>query len=503
MGEFDDMNNMHGTDGAGDMNGRESDVYGGGSEHCEQNNYSNMSTKDYMNSMAERAGRGYIYNEQVYHSAESINDRPSEKNKSKVRKAGKTGRNNGKAGRFIKRSVAVVASAAVFGGVAGGVFNYISGDNVKALLDKNTEVSSETTSESTTETTTENANTIVPTVSVESDGNSDGQSLDVSDIASGVMPSIVAINIKTVEEVQNFFGQIQQYEAEGSGSGIIIGQNDTELLIVTNNHVVSSAETVSVSFIDDEVYEAKVKSTDSDNDLAIVVVKLDDLSADTLSQIKVAQLGSSDDLKVGEQVVAIGNALGYGQSVTTGIVSAKDRVTDTNSIPLIQTDAAINPGNSGGALINMNGEVIGINSSKYADTDVEGMCYAIPISAVQDTLDELMSRETREKVDEEHRGYLGIGCQSVTDEVSEVYGIPEGVLISEVYEGSAADLAGLKKNYIITKFDGQSVSTADELSSVMEYYAIGEEVEVTYKVLKDDTYVEKTAMVTLGRMVTN
>lgn len=479
-----------------------------------ENDYSNMSTREYMSSMAQKAyeqstyantgtqDTGYAY-EQPDGGAQSYYRNESDVGGSGGSRKKKDKKKKGKTGAVLKRGVAVVVSAALFGGVAGGVFNVVSGDRIEELRDAGT------TTEAVLEESKEDAEAIVgtgedviPTVSMESDGKSGGQTYDVSDIAESVMPSIVAINIKTVEEVQNFFGQIQQYEAEGSGSGIIIGENDTELLIVTNNHVVSNAENVSVCFIDNEVYEAKVKSTDSDNDLAIVVVELKDLSADTLAQIKVAKLGSSDDLKVGEQVVAIGNALGYGQSVTTGIVSAKDRETEMNSTPLIQTDAAINPGNSGGALLNMQGEVIGINSSKYSSTDVEGMCYAIPISAVEDVLDELMNRETREKVDEEHMGYLGIACGTVSEEASEMYGIPVGVLISEVYEGSGAERAGLKKNYIITKFDGQTVKTAEDLTSLLQYYAIGEEVEVTYMVPSDDEYVEKTTTVTLGKKLT-
>ncbi|MGN0152376.1 MAG: S1C family serine protease [Wujia sp.] len=489
--------------------------------------YSNMSTRDYMNSMAQRANSQYSYDNNMYgqssaygydqsawnqqtawnqqdEHARKEQQKAEKKARKKAAKAGKE-KKNSKAGLYFKRGVAIVASAAIFGGVAGGVFNAISGDRIEELNGAIQNAGVGTTEDSTdkAEATTEKGGDIVPTVNVQSDGVQDGQSLDVSDIAENVMPSIVAINIKAVEEIQNFFGQVQQYETEGSGSGIIIGENDTELLIVTNNHVVSDAETVSVAFIDDEVYEAKVKSTDSDNDLAIIVVELKDLSDGTLSQIKVAKLGSSDELKVGEQVVAIGNALGYGQSVTTGIVSAKNRETEMNSTPLIQTDAAVNPGNSGGALLNMKGEVIGINSSKYTSTDVEGMCYAIPISAVEDTLDDLMNRETRDKVDADHIGYLGIACKTVSEEASEAYGLPVGVLISEVYEDSGAEKAGLKKNYIITKFNGQSVKSQEDLTSCLEYYSVGEKVEITYMAPKDDEYVEKTVTVTLGKRPAN
>ncbi len=478
-----------------------------------ENDYSNMSTREYMNSMAQKAYEqstyaqtGYTYEQpgssaqSFYRNESNMEDSDGTHKKKAKNKKGK----RGKTGAVLKRGVAIVVSAALFGGVAGGVFNAVSGDRIEELREAGTTeaVPMLDEVEEDAETVVGTGETVIPTVSMESDEKSNGQTYDVSDIAESVMPSIVAINIKTVEEVQNFFGQVQQYEAEGSGSGIIIGENDTELLIVTNNHVVSNAENVSVCFIDNEVYEAKVKSTDSANDLAIVVVELKDLSADTLAQIKVAKLGSSDDLKVGEQVVAIGNALGYGQSVTTGIISAKDRETEMNTTPLIQTDAAINPGNSGGALLNMQGEVIGINSSKYSSTDVEGMCYAIPISAVEDVLNELINRETREKVDEEHRGYLGISCGTVSEEASEMYGIPVGVLISEVFEDSGAEKAGLKKNYIITKFDGQTVKSAEDLTALLEYYAVGEKIEVTYMVLSDDEYVEKTVIVTLGKKLT-
>lgn len=504
MNNFDDNYSYTSGDGMADS----SAMYGNAVEGDtgSQTDYRDMSTRDYMNTIAQRVGGQYMYGEGYEHAQDRAQDRADVKVKHK--KERNTGK-KGKAGMVLKRGVAIVVSAALFGGVAGGVFNAVSGDRLDKLKELQSAIEAEEPGSTESIGNTESSDgldesiegAIIPTVSVESDGVDSGQSLDVSDIAESVMPSIVAINIKTVEEVQNFFGQWQQYEAEGSGSGIIIGQNETELLIVTNNHVVSGAETVSCVFIDEEIYEAKVKGTDSSNDLAIIAINLKDISADTLSKIKVAKLGSSDDLKVGQQVVAIGNALGYGQSVTTGIVSAKDRETSLNSTPLIQTDAAINPGNSGGALLNMQGELIGINSSKYMSTDVEGMCYAIPISAVEDIIDNLMNRETREKVDEEHRGYLGIACGTVSEEISETYGLPVGVLISEVYKNTGAEKAGLKKNYIITKFDGQTVKSAEELTGLLEYYAIGEEVEVTYMVPKDDTYVEKSVTVVLGRRV--
>lgn len=474
--------------------------------------YGDMRTQEYMQAMAERAqqmsqGTEHYYNnnyqqpnQNAYNYGQNnyyqngFQNADAEQPKAKVKKAKKQRVKKAKSPKtphnkrtFWKKGVAVVASAAVFGGVAGGAFYGIAGNQIKkldALTNTTTEVAS-TTSAATTQSLS-----LTSTASV-------GNGMDVSTIAENVMPSVVAINISAIVEQQGMFGYTQQYEAEGSGSGIIIGENDSELLMVTNNHVVSDATTVNVTFADGESYEAQVKSTDSDTDLAIVVVKLSDIKESTMNQIKIATIGDSDSLKVGEQVVAIGNALGYGQSVTTGIVSAKDRTNSTNTTPLIQTDAAINPGNSGGALLNMKGEVIGINSSKYSDTTVEGMGYAIPITAVQDRLDDLMNRQTREKVDESEKGYLGISCATVSSDVSEAYGIPEGVLVTDVASKSAAEKAGIKANYVITKIDGQSISSAEELTEKLNYYAAGETVPITYEYLKDDAYVEKTVDVTL------
>ena len=311
-------------------------------------------------------------------------------------------------------------------------------------------------------------------------------------------------------------GQAQEVESTSVGSGIIIGKNDTELLIVTNNHVVEGADTLSASFIDNSVYEATIKGTDSDNDLAVIAVPLSSISDDTMSQIAVAAVGDSDSLKVGEQVVAIGNALGYGQSVTTGIVSATDRTlsssdsSDSNALisstvttketpTYIQTDAAINPGNSGGALVNMKGEVIGINSAKLASTEVEGMGYAIPITRVSSIIEELMNETTRTKVSDDEKASLGISGTGVSDEAAEAYGIPSGVFVSQVTEGGAAEQAGITANSIITAFDGKSVSDISELKSRLEYYKAGEEVEVTLQVPDGNGYTEKNVTVTLGK----
>lgn len=339
-----------------------------------------------------------------------------------------------------------------------------------------------------------------------SDGTINSESLDVSDIADSVMPSIVAITNQSVQEVQDYFSMFgmggipQEEEVESAGSGIIVGQNDEELLIVSNNHVVEGADTLSVCFNDGNVYEASIKGTDSDRDLAVIAVKLSDISDDTMASVKAIQIGSSDDLKVGEQVVAIGNALGYGQSVTTGIVSALDRtLEDGSDATFIQTDAAINPGNSGGALLNMQGQLIGINSAKYASTEVEGMGYAIPVSEVQEQLENLMNRTTREKVEESKSASLGVSVQNVDSQVSEMYGLPKGAYVAEVTKGSAAEKAGLKEGYIITGFDGESVNSVSDLQNLMQYYAAGEEVEVTYQVSDGGQYKEQKVTVTLDQ----
>lgn len=344
-------------------------------------------------------------------------------------------------------------------------------------------------------------------------------SLDVSEIVSEALPSIVSITTKSVQEVQNYFGmygmygyapQQQEQEVEGSGSGIIVGKNDDELLIATNYHVVEGADTLSVAFTDGNAVEASVKGFDEERDLAVVSVSLDDVEDDTMDAVSIANIGSSDDLKVGEQVVAIGNALGYGQSVTTGIVSAKNRrmdsdnntVTDgsddsSDGVNLIQTDAAINPGNSGGALLNMKGEVVGINSAKLASTEVEGMGYAIAISDVTDILQNLMNETSRDKLDDSEHGVLGIEGSSVSSEAVQMYGIPAGVFVKEVTEGGAADKAGLKANSVITEFNGKAVSSTDQLIEYLSYYEPDEEVELTVQVPHGTSYKEETVKVTL------
>ena len=416
--------------------------------------------------------------------------------------------------RKLKKAASISLCAVLAGGLAAGTYtgvNYITGyeqsvqaaskEEVTLLKSDKKSDDSDSKDDSKEETTAKG-------------------SLDVSDIVEEAMPSIVSITTKSVEEVQNYYGMFGQYgayspeqrEVEGSGSGIIIGKNDTELLIATNYHVVDGADTLSVGFVDSTACEAKVKGYDSEKDLAVVAVSLDDIDSDTLDAISIATIGNSDNLKVGEQVVAIGNALGYGQSVTTGIVSAKNRQvnsddtigdydSDSNKTTnLIQTDAAINPGNSGGALLNMNGEVVGINSSKLASTEVEGIGYAIAISDVTDTLETLMNEETRDKVDD--HGVLGVTVSTVSDEASQVYGVPEGVLVRDVTAGGAADEAGITAKTIITKFAGKTVTSMEQLVDMLSYYEPGEEVELTVEVPGNGGYTEDTVTVTLGEQET-
>ena len=412
--------------------------------------------------------------------------------------------------KLAKKIGAITLSAVLFGSVAAGSFQAV---NYFSPVSKTTNSSSQTSKSNSS-----SASLLKTTTT--SDSSNKG-SLDVSDITTSAMPSIVAITNKSVQEVQDYFsqfgfrgqGQTQTQETESQGSGIIIGKNDTELLMVTNNHVVEGADTLSVCFIDNKVYEANVKGTDAENDLAVIAVPLDSISDDTMSQIAVASIGDSDSLKVGEQVVAIGNALGYGQSVTTGIVSAVNRALsnnssdtqdsnsssdDSSSATYIQTDAAINPGNSGGALLNMNGEVIGINSAKLASTEVEGMGYAIPISRVSDIIDNLMNQTTRTKVDSDKQGTIGIKGINVTSDVQEKYNLPEGIYVSEVTSGSAAEKAGITSGSVITKFDGKSVTDIESLQDLLQYYKAGETVELTLQVPDSDSYKEKTFSITLG-----
>ena len=332
----------------------------------------------------------------------------------------------------------------------------------------------------------------------------------VSEVAANAMPSLVTISTMTVEEMQSFFGGTQQYEVEGAGTGVIVGENDTELLIATNYHVVEGATSLSVGFIDEQSVEGQVKGTDVNNDLAVVSVNLSDIPEDTMNQIKVATIGDSDELQLGDQVVAIGNALGYGQSVTSGYVSALDRdltLTDAggttiNSTGLIQTDAAINSGNSGGALLNMNGELIGINEAKSSTTmsgaSVDNVGFAIPINKAQQSLQEMMNLETREKVDESKASYMGIQGSDVSSEATQLYGIPSGVVVANVVENGPADQAGLQRGDVITELDGRTISSMSQLQDVLKYYAAGEKVDVVVQRSGNGGYEAQTLSITLG-----
>lgn len=328
---------------------------------------------------------------------------------------------------------------------------------------------------------------------------------DVSDVVTEVMPAIVSIDNHYTEKM-SFFGQYIINEADASGSGIIVGQNDTELLIVTNYHVIADTEKLTVQFVEGSEAEASVKGTDADMDLAVIAVPLTNIDNKTLQEIAVATLGDSDSLKVGEPAIAIGNSLGYGQSVTTGVISALNRniqLSDGSDGTFIQTDAAINPGNSGGALLNVKGEVIGINSNKIGGSAVEGMGYAIPISSASPIIAELMLKETKNKVAEEERGYLGITGITVTEDVSEPYGIPEGVFITRVYDNTAAAAAGLQKGDIITKINGEEITSMEELQKELEFHSSGETVELTIMSASNNGYVSRQVELTLGNKVQN
>ena len=418
---------------------------------------------------------------------------------------------------FQKKAGATIALAVIFGLVAAVVFQAANFAADRFLNTGKSSVQIKTTDSVDLQETASDDSTADKVLS-------DSENGTVAAVAQASMPSVVAITTVSVQEIPSFFGySSHQYKSASTGSGIIVGDNDDELLIATNNHVVDGATTLSVCFIGDDVanaetetvnagdngdlnvedaVSAKIKGTDADNDLAVVAVKKSDIPEDTLNQIKIAQIGSSDDLAVGQQVVAIGNALGYGQSVTSGWISALNRTisTDdgTNSTGLIQTDAAINPGNSGGALLNMKGELIGINSAKYADSAVEGMGYAIPISKAKPILEELMNRETREKVDSSKKGYLGVSLANLTTEAIEMYNMPTGAFVRSVEDDSPAQEAGICEGDIIVKFDGQKVSDGDDLLDKLQYYKSGEKIEAVIARATNGEYEENTIELTLG-----
>ena len=407
------------------------------------------------------------------------------------------GGKNHRKGGWAKKAAGVTVAAVLFGVVAGGVMtgvNYI-GARVTGIAGAAAETQAETQAQ---------AQQTLPAVTAP-DAGSQSRPVstvnDVSAIAEAAMPSIVAINDTMTIQQRNFFGMPQTYTAQSSGSGIIVGQNDTELLIATNNHVVAGAEDLTVTFVDDKAVSAAVKGTDSALDLAIIAVPLSDIEQDTMNQIKVASMGNSDELKVGQQVIAIGNALGYGQSVTVGYVSALNReITDEDGITrtFIQTDAAINPGNSGGALLDMNGNLIGINAAKTASTEVEGMGFAIPITKAQEVLNNLMTKQTRVEVPVEEQGYLGIQCINIDAASSQQFGMPIGVYVYKIMDDGAAANSNLREKDIITKFDGQTVSNKEELVQMLTYYKSGTTVTLTVQSLTDGAYVEHEVEITLG-----
>lgn len=396
----------------------------------------------------------------------------------------------------LLRAAAVVGFAILFGTVSSAAFlttNYVGG-RVLGL-------SGQTESSDSSESKVSNGTALSTSSSVVTS--------DVSAVVDKVMPSIVSITCMSVEEVQSFFGGTYQQETQGAGTGIIISQNDSELLIVTNNHVVAGSDTITVTFTDETSVEANIKGTDSDYDVAVIAVPIDSISDDTLDVISTATLGDSTNIKVGEPAIAIGNALGYGQSVTTGVISALNRSVSTtdsqtgetkeNSVKLIQTDAAINEGNSGGALVNVNGEVIGINSAKLIGESVEGIGYAIPISDVTDLIQNLMNQETKTKVAEEDRGMLGIKGMSVSDAFSQQIEIPAGVYVAEVTDGGGAAKAGMTKGCIITAINGSTVDSMDALQEQLQYYSKGTTVTLTIQIPQTNgEYQEQTVNVTLS-----
>ncbi len=458
----------------------------GNSYYYSRNNYTNAEEGNgYRSVETNRADRSYIPNEPV---------------RKPKKKSG--------AGSTVKKLLLGAAVGAFFGISAGVAFYFVNLATGVTDITKQERV----VVEEETETVEAQENVAGEEVEVSESGieTTSTQTIttvvtDVTEVVENVMPSVVSItNIYT--ETTNFWGQSFSSEAQSSGSGIIIGENDSELLIVSNHHVVQDADTLKVQFINDEVFDAQVKGSDSNMDLAVIAVSLEDLDAETKDAISIAKMGDSESLKVGEPAIAIGNSLGYGQSVTTGVISALDRqieMSDDGKISgeLIQTDAAINPGNSGGALLNVKGEVIGINSSKIGGSAIEGMGYAIPISSAEPIIETLMSKETKSKVELEKKGYLGISGINVTSDVANMYGMPEGVYITQVYEGTAAAQAGMLNGDIIVGFEGSTVGGMEDLQGYLEYYEVGEIVEVTIMRTTGGEYVEQTLQVVLGEQV--
>lgn len=480
------------TSAGGNASGSES-YNGGNGQNAQSQSTQNQSGNHYgqYNPNQTGGGQGAQNHQRAYYQVNEAVPGHDKAASRKRNKAHKPGEPSGMGRRWAIN----VSMALVFGLVAGAVMygvNYAGGQingNQTAPAIQNTAVAS---GDSNGVKTTSSSNT--------------GGTYTVAEVAKSAMPSMVAISTETVETVESFFGTYSQ-TLPASGSGVIVGQNDDELLIATNNHVVDGANKVSVAFIDDTAVEAQIKGTDSDNDLAVVAVKLSDIPEDTMSEIQIATLGDSDSLEIGEEVVAIGNALGYGQSVTNGIISATNRSVQTQSeatgtasesTDLIQTNAAINPGNSGGALLNMKGELIGINEAKYSDTSVEGMGFAIPLSKAEPILQDLMNMQTRSKVEDSDASYIGISGTDVSSQINSNYSIPVGVYVKSVEEGGPSANAGIRETDVITELDGRKITTMDDLKSALEYYAKGESVDVKIQRMGDGEYKEQTVSVTLG-----
>lgn len=438
-----------------------------------------------------RADENTTYNYNQAGSSHTQYEAPKKKRRW-FKKNSSNGNRNSTSGDFKQKMIRCMALAVVFGLVAGGVFVGTGYAGMKALGTDSTNGTDNSKIVNTTKVAETSAKSIEVTAT------------DISGIVDEVMPSIVAITNMSEVQYRDFFGQVRNYEDESAGSGIIIGQDKKNLYIVTNNHVVSGATTLTVGFYDEQAVTAEVKGTDSSSDLAVVVVKLSDIPDETMNVIKVATIGDSSTVKVGESAIAIGNALGYGQSVTTGVISALDRevvledeLTGTAiTSNLIQTDAAINPGNSGGALLNLKGEVIGINSAKYSDTAVEGMGYAIPMSKAEPIINSLINNE---EVEEEDTGYLGIAGADIPEDVANTYDMPKGVYVTQVIEDSAAEEAGIKKGDILTKFDGREVTSMQGMQEILKYYKAGTKVKVTIQKSDNGEYKEKEITVKLGK----
>ena len=421
--------------------------------------------------------------QQTYTSAQAEDPKEAKKRAKQLKKQQRKAKNKGRAPKVAIAVAGLVAVAAVSVGSTYASFQLFKDDSSDKMVIQSTNSNAASTVKKVS--TTNSESTVVTT--------------DVSSMVSDVMPSVVTISNVGTETYNSLFGQSGTYEYTSSGSGIIVGQSDDELLIATNHHVISGSDKINVTFVDGKEYTANIKGSDSTIDIAVIAISLSDLDDDTLNQIKVATLGDSSKLSVGEPAIAIGNAMGYGQSVTTGVISALNREVTVDNVTntLIQTDAAINPGNSGGALLNMDGEVVGINSSKLASTEVEGMGYAIAISDVADSLENMMNAKARDKVD--NHGILGITGSTVSDEAVQIYGIPQGVFVSKVTEDGPAADAGITKNMVITEFDGKTITSIDQLVELLQYYEPKEKIDVIVAVQDGNEYKEKTFTVKLGK----